>query len=69
VTFADDEDAEKVDPLVESVEDECPTCGAWMLNPALHRDWHKKQDQRFHEIAREASRYKSPPTYGGGSYA
>lgn len=56
------ENIENIDPLVESVEDECPICGAWMLNPALHRDWHQK-------IWEEASRYKDPPRYGGGSYA
>lgn len=53
-----------VDPLVEQVEDECPTCGAWMLNPALHKEWHAKLRLRLQELEVEASRYKSPPVYG-----
>lgn len=46
------------DPLVASVDDECPTCGAYMLNPELHANWHR-------DIARRADSYVSPPTYGG----
>ena len=45
-----------VDPYVEQVDDECPTCGAYVLNHALHRDWHRT-------IRDEARRYKPPPTY------
>lgn len=63
--FEIDDDLHPIDPLVESVEDECPTCGAWMLNPALHRNWHADTISRFHAIAAEARRYKSPPVYGG----
>lgn len=28
------------DPLVAAIEDECPKCGAYVLNQALHADWH-----------------------------
>ena len=44
------------DVLVASVEDECPTCGAYVLNHALHRDWHA-------DISRRADSYSPPPTY------
>lgn len=46
------------DTLVASVEDECPTCGAYVLNHALHANWHR-------DIAEAASSYVSPPVYGG----
>ncbi len=58
-------DDDKIDAVVEAVQDECPTCGAYVLNPALHRDWHQQWRQRMSEVAAEASRYKSPPVYGG----
>lgn len=58
-------DKPHLDPLTEGVEDECPTCGAWMLNPQLHKNWHADTDRRFRMIDAEARRYKDPPRYGG----
>lgn len=54
------------DPLVEFVQDECPTCGAYMLNPALHADYHARLRQQFIDLDRLARQYVSPPRYGGG---
>lgn len=56
---------ELVDPVVEQVDDECPTCGAWMLNPALHADFHRRQREQFEHLDALARRYVSPPRYGG----
>lgn len=53
------------DTLVASVEDECPTCGAYMLNPALHESWHHNLSDRLRAISEKAGRYVSPPVYGG----
>lgn len=44
--------------LADAVEDECPTCGAWMLNPQLHHDWHERLNV-------EVRKYREPPRYGG----
>lgn len=60
-----EQDKPYVDPLTDAVEDECPTCGAYMLNPALHRDWHADTDRRFRTIDAEARRYRPSPRYGG----
>lgn len=58
-------DAELVDPVVEQVEDECPKCGAYVLNHALHAEWHRHLRLAVEEAQAEAKRYKSPPRYGG----
>lgn len=55
---------EPLDPLVEFVQDECPTCGAYMLNPALHRDWHNGLGDRLSAILTRASRLTGLETYG-----
>lgn len=44
--------------LAEYVDDECPTCGAWVLNVPLHAQWHI-------DIKTRADRYVDPPRYGG----
>lgn len=56
---------EWVDPVVEQVDDECPKCGAYVLNKALHEDWHMHLRAAIEEAQTEAKRYKSPPRYGG----
>ncbi len=58
------ESEETRDPLVDFVEDECPTCGAYMLNPALHRDYHARQKAQFEHLDRKASRLTGMETYG-----
>lgn len=54
---------EFTDPVVEQVDDECPKCGAFMLNKALHEDWHRHLRISVEEAMKEAKRYKSPPRY------
>lgn len=49
--------------LADQVEDECPMCGAYMLNPALHRDWHLSIATQLQAIENEARAWKPPPTY------
>lgn len=44
--------------LASYVDDECPTCGAYILNPALHESWHR-------QILDAARSYVDPPRYGG----
>lgn len=56
---------EWIDPVVEQVNDECPKCGAYVLNKALHEDWHMHLRAAIEEAQAEARRYKSPPRYGG----
>jgi hypothetical protein len=60
---SDDEFAD-LDPLVEQVQDECPTCGAYVLNEALHRDFHRRQREQFINLDQLARRYVDPPRYG-----
>jgi hypothetical protein len=55
--------AEPHDALVDFVEDECPTCGAYMLNPAIHRDWHEKQRRQFGQLDEAAHAYRPAPRY------
>jgi hypothetical protein len=57
-------EGEKVDSLVEIEQDTCGTCGAYMVNPALHKDWHERQRQQFIELDRKASRLTGMETYG-----
>lgn len=52
---------ETIDSLVEAVQDECPTCGAYVLNPALHSDWHRTLREQLFKVGQ----YVPPPTYGG----
>lgn len=60
---------EPLDPVAEvlaaQVDDECPTCGAYVLNPALHRDWHGHLRAALNDLGRRADAYKDPPRYGG----
>ena len=56
---------ELVDPLVEALNDECPKCGAYVLNTGLHEEWHRHLRLAIEEAQTEAKRYKSPPRYGG----
>lgn len=51
--------------LAEYVEDECPTCGAYILNPALHAQWHEHIQSSLRNLGERADRYKPPPVYGG----
>jgi hypothetical protein len=51
----------------------CHVCGALVAGGVdaerssfLHAAWHGLLERRLELIAEEASRYKSPPVYGGG---
>jgi hypothetical protein len=46
----------------------CTLCRAIILlkHEDEHRSWHDAHVRVHDEILREAQRYKSPPTYGGG---
>lgn len=63
-TRAEVSEDEPLDPLVDFVADECPTCGAYMLNPSLHRDWHSRLGDRLAQLDRDANRLTGWETYG-----
>jgi hypothetical protein len=56
--------AVEIDPLVEIEQDACGTCGAYMVNPALHADWHARQKAQFEYLDRRANRLTGLETYG-----
>jgi hypothetical protein len=58
------ESDEPIDPLVEIEQDGCGTCGAYLVNPALHQDWHDRQRRQFEGLHRLASRPNGMETYG-----
>lgn len=60
----EDDGVSGIDPVVEEVSDECPTCGAYVLNQALHEDFHRRQRQQFEHLDALARRYVEPPRYG-----
>jgi len=61
----EDDGVSGIDPVVEEVADECGTCGAYVLNHALHKDFHARQKRQFEHLDELARRHVPPPTYGG----
>ncbi len=44
---------------------ECPTCGAYMLNEELHSEFHRRQREQFVNLDHLARQYVPEPRYAG----
>jgi hypothetical protein len=58
-------EAQPLDPLVEMEKDGCGSCGAFMVNPELHAEFHARQKRQFEDLHRMANRPTGMETYGG----